>query len=215
MNLQNKSEFVYREIAQKILAKEYTPGQRLVERTLIKEFGVSKTPIREAVQRLRQDGLLSGDFYHGVQVTRLTKKEALELLDTLEILVCETTKKAAVRVSDEDLEDIRKLFKKFEEFLESGDINAYAETDIEFHDRIAQCADNRFLLNALRRTRLVERLLLTTTAYLPGRGPHNSIKEHREIMDALNRRDPKAAFNAARKNILSSRNAIEKYDALP
>ena len=214
MTQQNKSEFVYQEIAQKILTKEFTPGQRLVERTLIKEFGVSKTPIREAMQRLRQDGLLTGDFYHGVQVTRLNKKEAIELLDTLEILVCETTTRAVRIMSDKDIEDIQQIFKKFEKYLDLGDLNSYIEADVEFHDRIAQCADNRFLLEALRRIRLAERLLLTTTAFLPGRGPHVSIEEHREIMDALIRRDLDAAFCSARKNVVNSRNAVEKYGAL-
>lgn len=193
-----RGEQVYRQIRDAIQSGELKPSTRMREVDLAQWLGTSRTPVREALGRLLNDGLVANDPNRGMIVTELDHQMVDELYVMREVLEGTAAGLAARNATEAEIALLRRLAEKDRTI---GDKPTELSSNNKFfHDTLYQSAHNRYLLKTLSTLRESMALLGHTTLALPGRS-HTAIDEHEQIVSAIERRDAAAAEAAARAHI--------------
>jgi GntR family transcriptional regulator, rspAB operon transcriptional repressor len=196
---------VYERLLHDVLAGVLVPGAWLRELDIALLLGVSRTPVREAVRRLAQDGLLEMSPNRGVQVRALSVAEAVDAYDVRELVEGSAARSAAVRASPADVVELRRLLTVIEE-LDPADAVAHVHADNAFHEAIARAAGSDALLAVTRLlTKRVTRIKLVT------RDTNASVAtraQHEAIVAAIAAGDADAAEGALRRHIRTYRDLV-------
>ncbi|WP_370203926.1 GntR family transcriptional regulator [Salipiger bermudensis] len=175
----------------------YRPGDRLVESELAERFGVSRTPIREALQRLETQSLLARDG-RSLIVASLDHNQMAELYVVRTELAGRAARLAARHATEEEIQVMRDMVSEDRVLLD--DPSALARANRRFHKMIHLASHNRFLVQQLDLVHRSMALMATTSLAAQGRG-EIALAEHKAIVDAISRRDEDAAYKALRDHI--------------
>ena len=175
----------------------YRPGDRLVESELAEWFGVSRTPIREALQRLETQSLLTRDG-RSLIVASLDHNQMAELYVVRTELEGLAARLAARHATEEEIQVLREMVGEDRALLD--DPSALARANRRFHKMIHLASHNRFLVQQLDLVHRSMALMATTSLAAQGRG-EIALAEHKAIVDAIARRDEDAAYKALRDHI--------------
>lgn len=175
-------------------------GGRVTELDLAARFGVSRTPVRDAIVRLEADGLLTNEPRRGLIVSNLNHQQVVELYFMREVLEGAAARLAAQSASDIELETIAALSGLAAE--PGVTISALSDINVKFHNMIALAAHNRYLLRSL--TQLGVTMSLLPSLLAMGDRARSAASEHRVIVEALLERDSERAESAARAHVRSS-----------
>ena len=185
---------------------------RLDERKLAEELGVSRTPVREALSRLAQEGFVRNIPRRGSFVVRKTKREVLEVVYVWAALESMAARLATEVASDEEIGKLRELYATFDDEEARAHINEYSDTNIEFHQRLigmSKCqlikslSDSLFLhMRAIRAQALKD---------IDHHRSDQSVIDHMRIIEALEQRDADEVERLVREHALSLSKHIEKY----
>lgn len=191
---------VTRLLRRMIVEGEIKPGERLVEDRLSHILGASRTPLREALHRLEQEGLLSKREGGGYELPLLSAEEVEEAVETRALLESYAASLAARRAAPQTLADMERSVEDFRQALERGDHRELVAQNARFHGLIGQAAASRLLSRLMQELEgLVERL---SAGPAEGREPGDwSVAEHEQILAALRARDPEAAALAAGEHV--------------
>ncbi|MGF1651136.1 MAG: GntR family transcriptional regulator [Hyphomicrobiaceae bacterium] len=181
-----------------ILNGRLRPGDRLKEAELAERFGISRTPVREALGRLESRGLLAHEAHRGMVVAHLEPSAVAELYAMREILDGAAAGLAARYASEAEIAAMRAQIRRDRGLLGSPENLAVANR--AFHEAIQRAAHNRFLMKASSALSEALALLGPTTLSVEGRGAA-SLDEHEAIVDAIAKHDPNTAETAARTHI--------------
>ena len=183
------------------------PGERLMEIQLSRQLGVSRTPVREAIRKLEQEGLVITSPRRGAVVADITKADLEDVLEVRTVLEELAVRKACLRMGSKELAMLRQASEDFEECVRLGDLPACARSDEAFHEIISSFSGNRRLIHILKNIRgQVYRYRL---ASLKNKEMHpDLIREHRQLCDAISRADADAAAAIIRGHIERQRLAI-------
>ena len=206
-----KAEEAFQAITAQILERKILPGQRLVERRLASEYGMSKTPVREAILKLKEVGLVTGDFHNGVYVVNFSGQDALEIFDLREFMEGLAARLAARNADAEDLAELEKAHEESIRAQENKDTKLYSELDQNFHFKLMEIGGNQRLGEIYSRLRLQAKFLMRSSMRLPGRGMTQSCKEHKDILAAISKHDEDKSEMAARRHIANTREAVENW----
>ena len=187
----------------------YRPGDRLVESELAERFGVSRTPIREALQRLETQSLLARDG-RSLIVASLDHNQMAELYAVRTELEGLAARLAARHATEEEVQVLRDMVKEDGALI--GDPSALARANRRFHTMIHLASHNRFLVQQLDLVHRSMALMATTSLAAEGRG-QNALSEHMAIVDAIAKRDENAAYKAFRDHISAAFVTRLKLDA--
>lgn len=204
----NLSGQIYSTLSDRILSLEYPPGHRLTEEALCEEFRVSRSPVREALGMLAENGLIDKKARQGYSVRHLDMREIDELYDLRIVLELAIVERLCARGMDKDR--ITLLEKRWKGLL--GRLPELAEdpadSDEEFHEVLAFCAGNRQMERMLRyidkRIHFVRLADITNSERL-----RTTCLDHLAILDAIRRKDLAAAAEAVRRNIEWGRKNVE------
>ena len=177
------------------------PGSRLREVELAARFGISRTPVREALKRLEVQGIVSHQPHHGAIVAELGYSEITELYALREVLEGTAAGLAAVHATPTEIEILQEMIEHDRSLI--NDPKELARRNKLFHRQIHQSSRNRFLSTMLDNMRTSLLLLSGTTLASPNRAGR-SLEEHQIIVDAVARHDPIAAESAARQHIINA-----------
>ena len=175
----------------------YKPGDRLVESELADRFGVSRTPVREALQRLETQGLLVRDG-RSLIVASLDHNQLAELYVVRAELEGLAARLAARHATDEEIRVLRAMVEDDRPLI--GQPEAMSRANRRFHRQIHLASHNRFLVQQLDLVYRPMALLASTSLAAEGRGPA-TLAEHSAIVDAIAAHDGDAAFEALRSHI--------------
>lgn len=175
----------------------YRPGDRLVESELAERFGVSRTPIREALQRLETQSLLARDG-RSLMVASLDHNQMAELYVVRRELEGLAASLAAQHATTEEVQILRDMVEADNQLTE--DPAALARANRRFHKQIHLASHNRYLVQQLDLVHRTMALMATTSLAAEGRGAIAQA-EHDAIVKAIEKRDSKAAFEALREHI--------------
>lgn len=192
---------VYALMLEAIDRGEYPPGARLVETDLADRFGVSRTPVREALNRLESQGVAARDGKRGLTVAALDADQLGELYDLREVMEGFAARLAARRASPAEIAVLREMVEADRAIAE--DATALALSNRRFHRQLHRASHNRYLVQMLDSMRRSLALLSGTSLAAPGRGAE-SVTEHDAIVLALEARDEARAEDAARTHIVNA-----------
>lgn len=193
----------YERLKEAIYLGELRPGQHLVETYLATHYEVSRTPIREALVRLEQDGLVVRDSRGGLSVREHSPAEILDLYEMRILLENEAGRAAAERHTTHDLLVLRKAARQYEN-ADPDDPRALVATNARFHEAVWRCAHQLALIDLLDRLEIHLGRFPTTTLTYPGRR-EQTIEQHREIVTAIEARDQEAAGQACGNHFKDAR----------
>ena len=199
----------YALILQAIDTGVYRPGDRLVESELAERFGVSRTPIREALQRLETQSLLARDG-RSLIVASLDHNQMAELY----VVRCEleglAARLAARHATEEEVRVLRKMVEDDQRLLK--DPTALARANRRFHKQVHLASHNRFLVQQLDLVYRSMALMATTSLAIEGRG-EIALAEHQRIVDAIAAGDGDAAHRALKEHISVAFETRLRHDA--
>ena len=146
-------DVVFNTLREAILKGELKPGERLMELQLAAKLGVSRTPIREAIRMLEQEGLAVTMPRKGAEVAKMTLKDMEDVLQIREALDELAASIACEQMTKEQLDTLTETMHEFEESTKSKDLKKIAAADVQFHDIIYQATGNPKLVNMLNNLR--------------------------------------------------------------
>lgn len=204
---------LYQEVAerlrQRIFAHELEPGAWIDEQALAEQYGISRTPLREALKVLAAEGLVTLKPRRGCYVTELSERDLDEIFPVIALLEGRCAYEAAEKAHPEDLRRLQALHEQLERSVADGDADRFFEANQQFHTAVQQLAGNRWLQQMIEDMRKVLRLTRRDSLRLEGR-LRESLDEHRTIMAALGDRDPARAEECMRRHLVSGRKAVAK-----
>ena len=193
-------DVVFNTLREAILRGDLVPGERLMELQLASKLGVSRTPIREAIRMLEQEGLAITIPRKGAIVAGMTEKDMQDVLEIREALEELSVQVACDKITDEQIAMLRETMENFKESLESGDIKRMAEADVEFHNVIYQATDNPKLINML--SNLQEQMYRYRVEYLKNPDNHDQLlQEHEAIYKGILEKDKYGVTQMIRRHI--------------
>ena len=142
---------VYNELKNKIVSLELMPGQILMVQQLSKDFGISRTPVREAVVRLRDDGLVEESDGRKFRVSEITWRMIDDIYETRQALEGLVVSRLAESLVPEQIERLDSLLGQMRQAVGQGDLARYFELDDEFHGALLRIHGNRVILSCIGR----------------------------------------------------------------
>lgn len=201
-------DVVFNTLREAILRGDLQPGERLMELQLASQLGVSRTPIREAIRMLEQEGLAVTMPRKGAEVAKMTLKgmeDVLEIRGALDELASQL---ACERITEEQLERLETRKQEFEKSLPSGDVKLIAEADVNFHDIIYEATGNPKLVNLLNNLR--EQIYRYRVEYIKDAKNHPVlIQEHEAIYQSLKNRNKEDAVVSIREHVENQATAVK------
>ena len=203
-------DVVFNTLREAILKGELKPGERLMELQLAAKLGVSRTPIREAIRMLEQEGLAVTIPRKGAEVAKMTEKDMEDVLQIREALDELAAKIACEQISEEQLEELVATMHEFEESTKTDNVKKIAEADVKFHDIIYQSTGNPKLVNMLNNLR--EQMYRYRFEYIKDSAYHALlIEEHRRIYESIAARDEERAVAEITQHIENQLYTIRKH----
>ncbi len=194
----SRADFVYHSLRNAIWEGRFAQGQRIREEDIAQTLGVSRTPVREALQRLQQRGLLVVRSGRGFAVAQLSNKQIFDLYATREILEGSAARFAAQHATESEIAVLYQLQKQLSK--EGHNLLALVTLNRRFHQHIYEATHNQYLLEMLDVLNDSMALLQNLTTQMPSRHGQSDI-EHLRIVRAIEKRDPDASEKAARHHI--------------
>ena len=183
---------------------------RLEERQLSDMLGVSRTPIREALTLLEQEGFIRLQPRRGIFVIRKTKAEIIEMIQVWAALESMAGRIVAQNATDEDIRTLWDLFRNFEQRSPKEHVNEYSDANIAFHKSIIRLSGSKLIQDMTDNLFIHIRAIRKLTIGQENRA-ERSIHDHKEIIKALERRDADQAEKLIRDHTLGLAAHVEKH----
>lgn len=194
---------VYEQLRQRIVSGDIPPGERLTEIALAEEFGISRTPVREALRRLEQDGLVERAA-RGMRVRERSPNEILEIYEVRILLETAAARAAATRRTPLDVARLEQLHDNMVK-TEPGDAQTMEAINRRFHEMLWATSHNSTLIDVL--TRLNSYLLrYRGTTLTHGDRWKTALEEHAALLEAIREGDADRAAQIAEEHMTAARN---------
>lgn len=207
----SSSELVYRRMKDRIVTGELAPGTRLIELSIAAEFGVSRTPVREALKRLAAENLVLSDPARGVVVHAPDAAEIEDVFVVREALDGLAARLAAHRITPAELSRLELVLESMQQAVANDRRQQIILANQRFHDVIYAAAGNPMLARVASDLRDFVRRYTTLPFASPNRVEH-VVNEHRAILDALKNHDPAAAQRASDGHLSAAREYLVQVD---
>ncbi|WP_027795007.1 GntR family transcriptional regulator [Paraburkholderia acidipaludis] len=183
---------------------------RLDERVLSETLGVSRTPVREAMTLLEQEGFLRMVPRRGIYIVRKSKREIVEMIQMWAALESMAARLATLHASDEEIAKLRHMFDNFRDSTPAEHIAEYSEANIAFHQAIVELSKSQVILDTIKNIFVHVRAIRRLTISQSDRASR-SIVDHLRIIEALEKRDTELAEKLVRQHSLDLAAHVEKY----
>jgi len=199
-----------RELRDRVLTGRLRPGDRLDLDQITEEFGISRTPVREAMAQLEREGFVRSVPRRGVYVVRKTKREVIELITAWAALESMAARLITEIASEEEIASLRHMFATFDNGEVRAHLDEYSQLNIEFHQTIIRLSRNSVLMALAENLFTHMRMIRRKTIGEKDRADR-SIRDHMHIIEALEARDTVRAEQLVRDHALGLAEHVEKY----
>lgn len=199
--MSNSQDLAYSFIKNKILEFSFEPGRKLRAQDIAAHLDLSRTPVREALSRLEQEGLVVRDSGWGYLVKGMSLAEVASLFRVRELLEVEAAREALARLDDATIGVLTRILAVSERNLRAGRVPEFQKVNREFHATLARSTGNPFLENML--SAISDRIRILGSMVLQNRAVRGEemLAENRAILAALEARDASAVEEAVRSHV--------------
>jgi DNA-binding GntR family transcriptional regulator len=183
---------------------------RLDERQLSQALGVSRTPIREAMTLLEQEGFLRTEPRRGIFIVRKTKKQIIEMIEMWAALESMAARLATINASDAEIAELRRMFDEFRTTTPADHIDEYSDANIAFHQAIIRLSGSNLMGKTIENLFIHVRAIRKMTISQSDRAAR-SIIDHMRIIEALEARDTELAERLVRQHSLDLAAHVETH----
>lgn len=201
-------DWVHEMLSQAIFSGELLPGERLSVPTLADKLDVSRSPVREAVQRLVQERLAVETPHHGAVVAKVDDDDLRPLYEVREALEGMAARLATARVDGDQLRQLADIHEDHLKAVRSGDLERHIDLDQRFHRQLRDIASNPWLSGYLDQIQGQVRLAMLSSSLTAGL--EQAVADHGEILDAIASRDEDHAEAVARRHIARLRDELKR-----
>jgi DNA-binding GntR family transcriptional regulator len=194
-------------LRERIVAHTLAPGSWIDEQALTAEWGISRTPLREALKVLAGEGLVTMKLRRGAYVTEVSERDLSEVFHLLSLLESDAAAVVARQASDAEIAELVALHQRLEVTVDDRD--AFFAANEEFHRRLLEIADNRWRNQMVADLRKVMKLYRHHSLFKQGR-LQASLKEHRRIVAALEARDAALAQQLMQQHMAQGKVAASR-----
>ncbi len=196
------TEQAYMAIKEAIINNDLQPHEVLTEEGLAAQLGISRTPIRTALEKLSHERLMVMKKGRNVVVSQFTKNDLEKVFDIRQALDPMIARTVAVRANGSKLKFLEKILLEQKKSLQERDFDRYLKKDYEFHVTLAKYTDNEVLHDIIVNiSNQVMRFLILSTSLQ--RSSSNALEEHKAILDSLKKGDPVLAEKEAKNHVLN------------
>ena len=200
---------VFNTLRDAILRGDLQPGERLMEIHLAKKLGVSRTPVREAISMLEQEGLAVTYPRRGAQVAKMTVKDLDDVLEIREVLDTLATSLACRNMNSDDINNLAAACADFEKATRGNDIREVVRTDEAFHNVIYEASGNPRLRAIL--LNLKGQMYRFRFEYVKDKSNYPFlIKEHKDILEALKTRNEEEVIKHTKKHLVNQMESVRQ-----
>ena len=183
---------------------------RLDERRLARDFGISRTPVREAMAQLEREGFVRAVPRRGIYVVRKTKIEVIEMITAWAALESMAARLITGNATNDEIASLRRMFANFENGQVRAHLDEYSEANIEFHQTIIRMSGNSMLIDLAENLFTHMRMIRRKTIGEQDRADR-SIRDHMHIIEALEARDTARAETLVRDHALGLAEHVAKF----
>ena len=208
-NVNSLHDSLVRDIREMVLNGTLAPGQRVPERFLTEQFGVSRTPLREAIRALASEGTLELLPNRGARVTKVSAKEVDDLFEVMGVLEALSGELAAKKATNSDIAEVKALHYQMVLHFTRKELIAYFHLNQRIHEKILEIAGNEILMNMyqtlafrIRRARYVANISETRWS--------TAVKEHEHLLAALESRDGEKLGRLLRRHLANTCKIVRK-----
>lgn len=203
-------DIVYEKIKEDIITGVYSQGEVLNERNLADELGVSRTPIREALQLLKMDGWVINELYKGTIVRTFDVEYVMNAQKVRKVLEMLAVEDAITNISDKNIYNLIEILDEQEKWLSNYDPAEFMKLDRKFHETIYLLSNNDILLNLLQNLNDIIRFFGIKVLMIPERSTA-TIMEHKRILEAIKNKNVNLAKKSMDYHLSMTGDAIYKY----
>jgi DNA-binding GntR family transcriptional regulator len=187
------------------------PGEvRLDERQLAQDLGISRTPVREAMAQLEREGFVRSIPRRGIYVVRKTKREVIEMITAWAALESMAARLMTLNAGDDEIATLRAMFTTFENGRLHARLDEYSEVNIQFHQAIIRMSHNSVLIHLAENLFAHMRMIRRKTIGEDDRAAR-SIRDHMNIIQALEARDTERAEDLVRQHALGLAEHVARH----
>jgi DNA-binding GntR family transcriptional regulator len=203
---------LYEEVAERlrtsIFSHEFAPGDWVDEQALAIQYGISRTPMREAIKVLAAEGLITMKMRRGAYVTEVSKSDLSQIFTVLALLEGQACREVTKIATERELEDLDSLHLKLERSAADRDLDLFFAINQQFHDKIQEICANPWMQRVIHDLRKVLKLQRRDSLSKRGR-LESSLIEHRKILSALLARDADLAEKLMKEHLLQGQLAAK------
>ena len=207
-----RTEILVSEIEKLIVNGSMVPGQRLDEMVLAKKYGVSRTPVREAIRALIAIGLVQNTGKQGSQVAKLSISMLIEMFELMAVLEGMCAQLAARRATKNQLFEMQKTHELLEKTFEKGTHKEFYNVNLQFHDLLYNASHTQYLAEETLRLRRRLSPYRMRVTFQPGR-MNSTLEEHNKILFAIKKGESELAKNEAISHLRLIGNDLEDFIA--
>jgi DNA-binding GntR family transcriptional regulator len=201
------TQSVYIDLKKRIASGELSSGVNLREADVAQYYKVSRNTVKKALLMLERDRYITLEPNKGAKIRSFSLEEALQFLELRKELEGFITRKATEVINDKQLVELKTILDKMQKFKDSHDLLAYSQHNQKFHELIYSACPNVLAVDLVLTLKIQMQKYNTRTILVPGRSDQ-SFREHKELYEALNKRNPEQAERAMRNHLEHVRNAF-------
>ena len=203
---------LYEEVAERlrnsIFSHEYAPGAWIDEQSIAAEYGISRTPMREAIKVLAAEGLITMKMRRGAYVTEVSKSDLNQIFTVLALLEGQACREAATKATEKQLEALDSIHLKLERAAADRNLDEFFVINQSFHEKIQEISSNPWMKRTIDDLKKVLKLQRRDSLSKRGR-MESSLLEHRKILSALLARDPDLSEKLMKEHFLQGQLAAK------
>ena len=211
-NLRNQ---IYDIILGMIVRREIKPGEKIYEEQIAKQIGVSRTPIRETLCSLENDGIIKNIPRRGAFVNKLSRETIIEILQIREVLEGLIVRVITPSLGTKTLQKLKRCLDKIDAVPDDATNHLkFTQADREFHDLLLGAYKNKILKNMMKVVEAHLQIIRLRTVVIPGRAKR-TVQEHKDILKAIEEKNAEQAEILMKRHIKSVRDAaVEHMEAM-
>ncbi|MBA7580501.1 hypothetical protein ES708_22393 [subsurface metagenome] len=202
-------DLIFEKLQQAIFSKKFKSGERITEKEIAEELRVSRTPVREALYRLASTGLIKIIPHRGFLISRWSSKEIKDVIELRIALEVFAVKLAIQRILPNEIDELKTLIIKMEKAVKKEDMMKASHLNSLFHDKIILASKNKELFEVMEPIKNKIHHFRIISIFTPNR-LEGSLKEHKEILNALINKDDELAQKLMAQHIQEVGLIIEK-----